>query len=279
MIGERLQHFIATQQRWCRAFDRALPASFLMEGASHFRQEILSAYVLPGMAVFDVGGGKHPFFNPGEKALLHLEVFAIDISERELATAPPDAYDHSICADICSYSGSGNADLVICQAVLEHVRDINAAIQSLVSLLKPGGVALLWVPCRNALFARLNMLLPEHWKRRILFTIFPKTQQEHGFPAFYDRCTPDDFLHMARANGVTAPMVQSYYMNSYFSFFLPVHMLWRTWQLVARCVVGNQACESFSVALRKPLVVDNETTRFAAESPASFPRQLTDQPF
>jgi SAM-dependent methyltransferase len=278
MIGKCLQHFIATQQRWCRAFDRVLPASLRVEGGSHFRQTLVSAYVLPGMTVFDVGGGRHPFFSPEEKARLDLKVFAIDISEAELATAPRGAYDHTVCADICSYSGSGTADLAICQAVLEHVRDTNAAIRGLLSLLKPGGFALVWVPCRNALFARLNMLLPEHWKRRILFTIFPKTQQEHGFPAFYDRCTPRDFIHMARGNGVPAAKVQSYYMNSYFSFLLPMHMLWRIWQLIARCVVGHQACESISVALRKPLVVDDETTRFFDGSPASSPGQLRDQP-
>lgn len=163
-------------------------------------------------------------------------------------------YDKIFCADICSFAGDNSADLVVCQAVLEHVSDTQAALRGIASLLKPGAAALVFVPCRNALFARLNMLLPEKWKRRILYTIFPGTGREHGFPAYYNRCTPQDFIAMADAAGVQAETVYCYYMSVYFSFFLPAHVLWRIWQLLARYFVGDQMRESFSVVLRKPLI-------------------------
>lgn len=264
-MGSLLRAFIATQQRWSRVFDRALPARFSIDGASDFKRKVAPAYVLPGMTLCDVGGGKHPFFGLEEKARLNLTVKALDISERELAAAPVDAYDAAVCADICAYRGDSSADLAICQAVLEHVKNTNAAIEGLVSLLKPGGIALVWVPCRNALFARLNMLLPESWKQRVMFTIFPQTQGIHGFPAYYDRCTPRDYLEMAKANGVQGAIIQSYYMNSYFSFLLPLHVMWRVWQLIARSLVGDQACESFYVVLRKPLECDDDPIRFRSE--------------
>jgi 2-polyprenyl-3-methyl-5-hydroxy-6-metoxy-1,4-benzoquinol methylase len=277
-MRNRLQRFVGTQQRWCCAFDRRLSTTCNTEGGSHFRETIVAAYVSPGMKVFDVGGGKHPFFSPQEKARLKLRVFGIDVSERELAGAPPEGYDDTICADICRYSGNAKGDLVICQAVLEHVSDTNAAVRGLLSLLKPGGVALIWVPCRNAAFARLNLLLSEHWKQKILFTIFPRTEQQHGFPAFYRRCTPRDFLQMAKANGAVAEMMQTYYQNGYFSFLLPLHILWRAWQLIARMLVGDQACESFSVALRKPVASAFESTFARGSTPTLLVGSAGDRP-
>lgn len=265
-MGKYFRGFVERQQRLCWFVDRALPASFTVTGTSHFRQVVIPAHVAPGMVVCDVGGGKHPFFSFEQKVRLRLKVHAIDITEQELAAAPPGAYDRVSCGDICSYVGESNADLVVCQAVLEHVNDSNAAIRGLASLLKPGAAALVWVPCGNALFARLNRILPESWKRKILFTIFPQTQQAHGFPAYYDRCTPRDFIRMAEINGLQVEAIQSYYMNRYFSFFLPAHLLWRMWQLLARCVVGDQACEAFSVVLRKPQTLEVSSMASAATS-------------
>ena len=247
-----LQLFVATQQRWCRIFDKALEGKFAVDGASHFGRVFVPAQVRPNMTVYDVGGGKHPFFGNEAKQRLGLKVYGIDITEQELKAAPLGAYDGMICRDICSYVGDGTADLVVCQAVLEHVNDTDAAVHALASLLKPGAAAVVFVPCGNALFARLNMILPEQWKRKILYTLFPKTQQVHGFPAHYHRCTPRDFIALARVNNLQVETIQSYFMSAYFSFFLPAHVLWRIWQQLALCVVGDQACESFSVVLRKP---------------------------
>ncbi|MGB7553084.1 MAG: methyltransferase domain-containing protein [Candidatus Korobacteraceae bacterium] len=254
-MAERLQHLIATQRRWCKAFDRLLPARCTLDGALQFKQVVTPAYLASAMTVYDVGGGKHPFFEVEKKVRLGLHVCAIDITQDELTVAPAGAYDEVFCADICTFSGNHSADLVVCQAVLEHVSDTRAALRGIASLLKPGAAALVFVPCRNALFARLNMLLPEKWKRRVLFTIFPGTGREHGFPAYYDRCTPRDFIDMAHAAGIRAETVYSYYMSVYFSFFLPAHVLWRIWQLLARYFFGDQVCESFSIVLRKPAEV------------------------
>jgi 2-polyprenyl-3-methyl-5-hydroxy-6-metoxy-1,4-benzoquinol methylase len=155
-----VQCLIATQQRCCRSFDHLLPRGFTLDGAFQFHEVVVADYLAAGMTVYDVGGGKHPFFGLEKKARLRLHVCAIDITEQELASAPPAAYDEVFRADICSFVGDNTADLVVCQAVLEHVSDAKAAIRGIASLLKPGAVALVFVPCRNALFARLNLLLP-----------------------------------------------------------------------------------------------------------------------
>ena len=142
-----LQLFVATQQRWCRIFDNALEEKFTVDGASHFGRVFVPAQVRPNMTVYDVGGGKHPFFGNEAKKRFGLKVYGIDITEQELKEAPLGAYDGIICRDICSYVGDGTADLVVCQAVLEHVNDTDAAVHALASLLQPGAAAVVFVPC------------------------------------------------------------------------------------------------------------------------------------
>ena len=96
----------------------------------------------------------------------------LDIDGKELSAAPDGLYDRTAAADITKYRGQGDADLVICQALLEHVHDTGRALEAIASILKPGGRALIFVPSRNAVYARLNLLLPENLKRRILFAFF-----------------------------------------------------------------------------------------------------------
>ena len=84
------------------------------------------------------------------KERLGLRGTGLDIDADELARAPAGTYDETICADITEYEGKGQADLVICQAVLEHVANTEQALRSIASCLKRGGVALLFVPSRNA---------------------------------------------------------------------------------------------------------------------------------
>jgi 2-polyprenyl-3-methyl-5-hydroxy-6-metoxy-1,4-benzoquinol methylase len=77
--------------------------------------------------------------------------------------------------------------MLVCQAVLEHVRDVEQAFAAFASILKPQGLALIGVPSRHAAFARLNMLLSEKVKRKILFFVFPHMKEGQGFISYYDR--------------------------------------------------------------------------------------------
>lgn len=175
----------------------------------------------------------------------------MDIDQDELDRAPAGVYDRTICADIGRFAGAGDADLVICQALLEHVRNVDGAFAAMASILKPGGRALIFVPSRNALYARLNLLLPQAFKKRLLHAVYPKTRQGQGFPSFYDQCTPRDFRRLARKHGLSVEQESFHYISSYFSFFVPLYVLWRLWILGYRALAGEQAAETFCMALRK----------------------------
>ena len=233
-------------------FDKIfLPTSFNVDGNHDFSTNMAPGYLRKGMKVYDVGGGKSPFISRDEKMALDLCVVGIDISQQELELAPLGSYDEVICADIASTTGSEDGDLVICQAVLEHVRDVDGAFKSIASLLRPGGTALIFVPSRNAVFARLNLILPQYLKEKILFGIFPSTRTTQGFPSFYNKCTPNEFRVLVMSNGLRDVEVRHYFISTYFTFFFPLHLVWRVWILLFRGLLGGQAAETFSMALVK----------------------------
>ena len=246
-----LRGFIESQRALSEDFDSLLPTHYSVDGHDDFMSSLIPRFLRSGATVYEVGGGKHPSIDLATKRKLGLRVIGLDISASELAAAPKGIYDDTIAGDICNIRGAGDGDLIICKGVLEHVKDAECAFAGLQSLLKPGGVALLFVPSRNAVFSRLNRLLPESFKRRILFTIFPHKKTDSGFPAWYDRCTPRDFRELARLNGMEVLDEHHYYRSSYFSFFFPLYLGWRFWVLAFHAVMGSQAAETFTMALMR----------------------------
>jgi SAM-dependent methyltransferase len=239
------------QQQWCYRFDRILPSEFSVSGGGDFTRNLIPAHLTNNLTIYDVGGGKNPAISADLKARYNLRIVGLDIDPQELMHAPEGCYDRVIVADICRYRGTTEADLVICRAVLEHVVDADQALAGLASIAKPGGYLLLFIPSRNAIFARLNMVLPERVKRRLMFTIPPEKERLHGFPARYDRCTPLDMKRLAGRHGLEVERQILYYKSKYFSFFLPLYVLWRTYQLGLKAMAGEQAAETFSLVLRK----------------------------
>jgi len=234
-----------------KRFDSLLPENLKIDGNRDFIDRFVPQFITPGMRLVDVGGGKQPYLDARTKSSLGMHVTCIDIDQAELDKAPEGAYDATICADISTYRGANDADIIVCQAVLEHVRDVEGAFAAFASILKPGGIALIFLPSRNAVYARLSLMLPEPLKRKILFYIFPHARKVQGFKSYYDRCTPREFRRFADKHGFRVEVQRLYYTSSYFSCFFPVHVVWRMWIILFRAADELQAAETFSMALRK----------------------------
>lgn len=241
---------IRSQLYLSRRFDALLPSRFTVDGNREFF-DLVPEMLAPGMTVWDIGGGKQPLISRALKEKLGLRIVGVDISCEELAAAPPGVYDTTIIADICNFRGAGEADLVICQAVLEHVPDAASAFEGISTILKHGGVAVLFTPSRNALFARLNRVLPQKLKERLLFALYPQTEGHQGFRAYYDRCTPRQFRRMAKAVGLCITEQRLYYQSAYFTFLFPLHLAWRLWVLLFAAIAPQSAVESFTLTLVK----------------------------
>jgi SAM-dependent methyltransferase len=246
-----LRIFIDSQIYLSHTFDKLLPEKYRVDGKKDYQHSFVQKYLKCNLRVYDVGGGKNPLIKPDLKKKLGIAVVGIDIDKHELDQAPAESYDEAICADITQYRGNADADLVVCQALLEHVEDVDKAFAAIASTLKPGGVAAIFVPSRNAIYAKLNLILPEELKRYALYKVFPRKKGKQVFPSYYDRCTPKDFEIIAKRHGLESIDKRLYFISSYFSFFFPAYFLWRIWILLLHFFVGDQAAETFSVAFRK----------------------------
>ena len=219
-------------------------------GTTDFHTRLLPTYLPQGGLVYDIGGGKRPHVFLPLKQTKDLEVIGIDIDADELALAPPGHYDKTYVADITQSHGAEDGDAVVCRSVLEHVTDVDLALQNMGTFLKSGGIMILYAPCRNAIFAQLNLFLSEDTKKKLLRFLYGKQADVMGFKAYYDNCTLSDLKSLARLNGYEVVESRAYWMSNYFSYFVPLHILWRLYQLVARRISDDLA-EGQALVLRK----------------------------
>lgn len=253
-----LQKFLNTNVWIARLFDCLLPEYLLADGNRTFIEEYVPKVLERDSLLYDLGGGSQPCISLETKNDYSLSVVGFDISEEELSAAPLGIYDRLIVADLCSYTGNVDADSVVCQATLEHVQDVTSAIASIASMIKPGGKAYIFVPCRNALFARLNLVLPEFFKKYLLFKLFPNKAQGHdGFKAYYNKCIPSQIEKIAIANNFVVEERRLFWKSSYFTIFFPAYLLWRVYQLVLFTCIQSDAAETFIYVLKKESTPSN----------------------
>ncbi len=244
--------FIQGQIALSNWFDRSfLPFDYRLDGSDDYRSSLVPEYVHKHGRVYDVGGGKHPCISVEFKRERMLSVIGLDIDKHELEQAPSGIYDEMLESDITTHRGEGDADVILCHTLLEHVKSVEAAFKGIESILKPGGRAVLFVPSRNAVYARLNLILPEALKKRLLYIIFPQTLEHQGFKSYYDCCTPRDFKRIAEKYGLELEEERIYFLSAYFSFFFPFYLCWRGWVVFFRMLAGEQAAESFSMVFQK----------------------------
>lgn len=258
-----LRSLINSQVKLSYKFDTYLPNKYSLDGNRDYRTSLVPKYLEKNLTIYDVGGGKRPYITLEQKKALNATIIGLDIDQDELNQAPEGIYDQAICADIAKFQGNQDADLLICQAVLEHVQDVEGAFASISSILKPGGIALIFVPSKNAVFAQLNLILPQEAKKTLLHTIYPTMKEGQGFPSFYNKCTPLEFKELAKNNDLSISEERYYYMSSYFSFLFPVYFVWRLWILLFHGLFKEQAAETFSLVLVKndnPAMTSSENT-------------------
>ena len=236
-------------------------------GGREFRENVLPSLLDGGLRILDVGGGKRPQIDPEIKQRLGLYVVGLDIDADELRQAPKDAYDETVVGDVAEVPLTGEFDLIISKAVLEHTQHNPRVIRNLASALKAGGRMAHCIPCRNALFARVNMLLGNETARRILFALQPGKKNTSGFRAYYDCCTPSHMTRLCEENGLHVTGLSAHFSSDYCSFFAPLYTLDLLRQLLMRLVCSRDMAENFVLVAIKPQSApgDEDTKHHAAE--------------
>jgi len=141
-------------------------------------------------------------------------------------------------------------DVIICRFILEHVNDTEAALKGLYAMMKQGGVCYISAPSRYAIFGKINEILPEDFKKRLLFKLYPAKQTD-GFKAYYDKMSPSEISDIITAHGGIIDQVHYVKFSGYFTFFFPLHLLWRMVSFIQMLFIRDY-CERFEIVFRKP---------------------------
>lgn len=176
----------------------ALPERY----AEHVRVPFRAAtdpLLRPGVAILDVGGGRHPCFTPADLPDERTYV-GLDIDADELAAAPDGVYDETVVLDITQRNPALEArfDLVVSWWVFEHVAPLDAALGHLHSYLRPGGRLVAWLSGGRSPVSLGKRVVPEKLADRMISSLMAR--EEHDvFPAHYDRCTASGLTGMLAA--------------------------------------------------------------------------------
>lgn len=250
-----LRGFMQWNRRISKRFDEYfIPSHWRVDGLRDYHEAVVPPLLKHARIVHDVGGGKLPYLGSVVPKMKDQTLIGFDIDEQELLRAPKGVYDSWVVGDIGSSAlpkPRRKADLVICQVVLEHVQDNMASIKNIVENTRKGGTVTLFVPSRNAAFARLNALLPQRLKERILFGVFPEARHAQGFPAYYHLCTASQMSKILEDNGCEIVDQRDYYQGYYFSFFTPLHVIWRLCQAIAYLFTKNRSADFYCLVAVK----------------------------
>src|SRR5262249_1621617 len=141
--------------------------------------------------LLELGGGRSPLFFKSEIDDLGANYTVNDISERELAAAPP--WVTKVCFDAAGEASVHQQyDLVFSRMVLEHVPSAESLYRNVFNLLSRGGICLNFHPTLFAVPFVINLLLPSRLSQIVLSAfgaLVTDAESEYPkFPARYDWC-------------------------------------------------------------------------------------------
>jgi SAM-dependent methyltransferase len=156
-------------------------------GPQQLFDEAVRRHAAPAMTILDVGSGRRPALGTGPRD--GCRYVGLDRSYEELVAAPAGSYDELVVADLTDYQPSleQRFDLAVSWQVLEHVADLEAALQNIRRYLRPGGHLVALFSGRYSLQAVFNRVIPAGigiYLMRLLLHRDP----DSVFPARYDRC-------------------------------------------------------------------------------------------
>lgn len=134
--------------------------------------KILSRYKAPYGRLLDIGCGTGICMEVGKE--FGWDVYGVDISEEAVASARAMLGSRVEALDFenAELIPASNFDVVIMTDVLEHLNDVTRTINSIHTILKPGGVALIVTVDTGSLFAKLmrNKWLFIHRQHLVYFS-------------------------------------------------------------------------------------------------------------
>lgn len=195
--------------------------------------------LVPGASILDVGAGRRPTL-PAGKRPADCEYVGLDISEHELNTAPPEAYDEAIVSDISVRQPMlrDRFDLILSWQALEHVPSMERALENMHAYLRPGGRAVVQISGSRAVFSMLARVTPYPIATRLMERLLGSDPEEK-FPTRYDCCRASK-LEPLLAGWSEYRIIPRYKGGGYFRFWRPLE---RTYLRYENRIERRQRCD------------------------------------
>jgi SAM-dependent methyltransferase len=256
-----LHSSFALNRRACCKLERFLPQC---------RKDIFREYErtvaklideLPARAmVLDVGGGKSCPFAKHPNGTDKSTIVAVDISEEEIK------YNHDVSGKVVADMVNGppfrpsSVGLITSRSVLEHMTDVRRFTSGSRQILKPGAYFVHLFPAKFAVFALVNILLPNRASKALVHFFHPASRGLCGFPAVYDKCYYSAIQRLLVENGFESIRIEvSYYQSRYVDFCMPLFLAGSVYEVLLKFLGLKNLAAHLLVIARKP-AIEHSTT-------------------
>lgn len=153
-----IKQFVEFNKKWCLDFLDKHPLD--SKNINNVYRKIVKKHLGNDMLIYDIGGGKNCRYVE-DIDFETMRVVSLDISDEELDAN--ERIKEKIQCDVCKTIPIpyGNVDMITSSSVCEHLTDPKAYYKNAYEALKPGGYFINMFPCRYAIFATINRLLPK----------------------------------------------------------------------------------------------------------------------
>lgn len=241
-----LRSFVSRNRATARWLEQVLPSVF---GApsykTHLEERVRTDIANTGArVVLEVGGIDRPLLQKGGA----FSYVGLDIEEK------PQCYSiyDSFLVQSVEEPIAIRANIILSITLLEHVRDNQAALESMFRALISGGRTHHYVPSKWHPYSVATRLAGPSLQRRLIRWLRPKAEAVTGYRAFYNHCSPGAMTRLFKRVGFTDVQVKPFYRASdYFAFFVPAYVLIALAENVAALLHARVFASGFVISAAK----------------------------
>jgi len=228
------KRFVEWNKSICDRIEMMLPGEFTRSLLYLHERTVVAAMTgRRSQTVVDIGGGHFSPFAKHRDPKLGTRLVAIDILVEQIKKNT--FADFGVVADVGQSIPlkDGSVDIIVTRSVLEHLEDNRDFFSECLRVLKDGGTCFHVFPCRFALFALINQIIPNAVANKLLFSLFPEWRERCGFRAYYHNCYSRSMIKRQLSAGLSIKEVYyRYYQAIYFKFFIPFYLLVTFYDLI-----------------------------------------------
>lgn len=167
--------------------------------------------------ILEVGGVDRPMLSRS----VNYEYYGLDVEDKSECYSCYDAYIVQSIEQKIAYK----FDLVISMHLLEHVPNNTLSMGVMYNCLNRDGTMVHYIPSKNHFYSLCLRLVGPKLQKFLIRHLRPNTIEITGYPAFFNKCAPNQMYKLCESVGFKNVEVIPYYKaTDYFAFFIPAYV-------------------------------------------------------